>query len=419
MKKICLLLVLCLMLCNVVFASVSSEDKTLRGKSAVKLELKDPKIINIPKINDVDSKSFNQKILNDKKKYAGYKSHMKKEYYNLYSIFDKVIRANNLQSQNWRLAIVSNLKNINASAGASNLVIVNTSLYDCVFQDENALAFIICHEIAHLILGHNQISLEDSYRIQKLELQIQKMHYKIRQDYESASAVVYLARIAKLKSTINKICQQEQELEYIADSEAISLMLRAGFDVTQIQSVLNLLSNIPNVYTNRSTHPPMSNRILNIKNEIDLLDVDYLTKEGRRNLLNSDVSAIKTSSDKKTLVILSKNNMNKVVYTPQTTEDKLASKAYICYLNEDISSAKYYFQKLLDFNQKSYIAPLYLSYIFEYEYLCNNNKEDLKAARDYAKMAYTNNPSNKYVLEQREDIIDIYKNLKKNKSKDK
>ena len=58
-----------------------------------------------------------------------FKKDVKEDYYNLYLILDRVLRANNLQNQNWRLALVNNLEEINASSGSANLIQINTSLY--------------------------------------------------------------------------------------------------------------------------------------------------------------------------------------------------------------------------------------------------------------------------------------------------
>ena len=406
MKKIILFLLVFISIINVSFAKDNSPNKSYYGSIEQNLILKDPKLISLQKPKSVDLKLFEQKQLKDKEEYKKYKKGIKVEYYNLYVILDRILRANNLQSQNWRLALKTSLKDINASAGSANLIVVNTSLYDSLYPDESALAFIISHELAHLILKHNQISYENQCEIVTLKRRVRALR---RQTQSFACTVMAM----KLSSRIDDLYEQQRELEYNADSEAVTLMLRAGYDIEQVFSALNLLSSLPNIYTDRSTHPSIENRISNVQEDIELLDKNALINEGKYNLYHSKVSSIKKSSDKRTVVLYNKKNSNKIVYVPLTKETKLLNKAYLYYLDKNIPMAKQYFERAYVVNSNNYITPLYLSYISEYNFYNSGDKKDLKDAKFYSKKAYKLNQNDKFVNKQRNDVKAIFKNYKK------
>ena len=406
MKKIILFLLVFISIINVSFAKDNSPNKSYYGSIEQNLILKDPKLISLQKTKSVDLKLFEQKQLKDKEEYKKCKKGIKVEYYNLYVILDRILRANNLQSQNWRLALKTSLKDINASAGSANLIVVNTSLYDSLYPDESALAFIISHELAHLILKHNQISYENQCEIVTLKRRVRALR---RQTQSFACTVMAM----KLSSRIDDLYEQQRELEYNADSEAVTLMLRAGYDIEQVFSALNLLSSLPNIYTDRSTHPSIENRISNVQEDMELLDKNALINEGKYNLYHSKVSSIKKSSDKRTVVLYNKKNSNKIVYVPLTKETKLLNKAYLYYLDKNIPMAKQYFERAYVVNSNNYITPLYLSYISEYNFYNSGDKKDLKDAKFYSKKAYKLNQNDKFVNKQRNDVKAMFKNYKK------
>lgn len=406
MKKIILFLFVFISIINVSFAKDNSPNKSYYGSIEQNLILKDPKLISLQKTKSVDLKLFEQKQLKDNEEYKKCKKGIKVEYYNLYVILDRILRANNLQSQNWRLALKTSLKDINASAGSANLIVVNTSLYDSLYPDESALAFIISHELAHLILKHNQISYENQCEIVTLKRRVRALR---RQTQSFACTVMAM----KLSSRIDDLYEQQRELEYNADSEAVTLMLRAGYDIEQVFSALNLLSSLPNIYTDRSTHPSIENRISNVQEDMELLDKNALINEGKYNLYHSKVSSIKKSSDKRTVVLYNKKNSNKIVYVPLTKETKLLNKAYLYYLDKNIPMAKQYFERAYVVNSNNYITPLYLSYISEYNFYNSGDKKDLKDAKFYSKKAYKLNQNDKFVNKQRNDVKAIFKNYKK------
>ena len=417
------------------YRNAESNEATLNANITFTLDKKDTNLISIQKQKPIDMKKYNQKIKNDYIEYQKNKKQLKEEQYILSTILDKLLRANKLQYQNWRIGMDIETEDVNAHAGSGNLIIINSSLYDSLYQNYDALAFIIAHELAHLILGHNQIALENSIRIQKLEYEANKaMAQAEKQNYiadlnnavgnygyalgSSISSLGYSISASALSSEINRVYEQERELEIIADQEAITLLTKADYNPEKAKEALDFLSNIPNVYTKRSTHPDIYTRQNNINENLFLNDNENLKNQGRKEILNSKVLEIKKSSDKKTVVLSKANGYSKYHYIPVSKEEKIIKKAYSYYLDNDYENAKGLFAKAYMLNPNNFIPALYLSYINEYQFKQNLEKKSLKEARKWIKRANRINSANKYVEKQNNDIKEIFVNLK-NEKKDK
>ena len=416
------------------YSADNEDNQTLSANVVYNLDKKDTNLILVQKTKPINMKAYNQKVKNDYIEYQKNKKQLKEEQYALAVILDKLLRANKLQYQNWRIGVEIETQDVNAYAGSANLIIINSSLYDSLYQNQDALAFIVAHELSHLILGHNQIALENSTRIKNLEQEVQKTMYEANRqnnladfnnaigNYGSAlgnsvSSLAYSVAIAAYNSEINKIFKQERELEMIADSEALVLMTRAGYDPNKAKETLEFLSNLPNIYTKRSTHPDTYTRQSNINENLFLNDNNELKNQGRKEILNSKVLQIKKSSDKKTIVLSKGSNYAKYQYVPISKEDKLIKKAYSYYLDNDNQKAKDLFAQAYMMNPNNFIPALYLSYINEYDFKQTQQKKLLKQARKWAKKASRLRAENKFVKKQNEDIKEILVNLRVAKKK--
>ncbi|MBQ7286372.1 MAG: M48 family metalloprotease, partial [Candidatus Gastranaerophilales bacterium] len=284
------------------------------------------------------------------------------------------------------------------------MITIYSSLYDSLFDNEDALAFIISHELAHFLLGHHQTSLENSNKIKELQNQIITLR--------SFQQIDALAKIEELNTEIDKIYAQERLLELNSDFEAITLMARAGYNIDCANNALKFLSNLPNVYTKRSSHPQIEERIVNVKEAIKLSNLERLKQEGRENIYNSKVLNVKKSSDKETIVITKSQNNYDFKYIPETKLDKLLKKAYLYYLENDLTLAKSYFEEAFKLNSKNYIPALYLSYICECEYYLNDNEKSLKKAGTWARKANKLNSKDKNTLKQKEEVLETIKKVK-------
>ena len=408
--------------------AVQTTDDSLKSILTYNKYKKDPKLIKISNTKPISKDSYNKKLASDNLIYNANKKQLVEEQKELYVILDKLIRANKLQFQNWRVGIQTETEDVNASAGSANLIYVNSSLYDSLYNNKDALAFILAHELSHLILMHGKTSYENYYKIKQLEEQIRQYQAGIR--YESAmgrmdsalgnygssigSAVAstsYLIGGAVANANVKKLYEENRKLEYDADSEALTLMTRAGYNPYKANDSMEFLSALPGVYTEKSSHPETQQRMSAINTEISLIDIDELKKQGMNNIYNSKPLKIRKSSDKKTFIIVGEGSL-KNDYVYDTKENKYIKKAYVEYLNNQLDDAKINFVNAVVVNPKNDIPCLYLSYISELEYYNNNDKKSLKQARRWAKKSLKNNPENKYAQKQLDEINVLFEQLK-------
>ncbi len=362
-------------------------------------DLKDPKLIQLSNIPLVDEETYKAKLSADETTYNAkviptLKKNLKTvniqpddvDFYNIYRISERLIRANNLDYTNWRIAIRKSEDEANAASTAANFVWINTALYDSVYNNQDALAFVIAHEMAHHILGHEQRSAELIYRLNRLALPLKNS------DAVSSAGASVAVTIQK-----KRLLAEYRSMEYMADVEAALLLTRAGFNMDNAMYALNFLNALPNVKTLNDTHPQPKKRIESMmENRTTFTNV--WVNEGKYNIINSNVLTCKKSSDRVSIVI-NKNPNAKTYYTPESLETKLTRVAYVNYINGNMEKAIRYFKKLADINE-NYVQYLYISYANEYLYTENKNKKYLKSAYEYAKKAEELNPSNKYTQEQ-------------------
>ena len=159
MKKLFFAFLLLSLFNSFVFAADNSDkinssmnnDDSLKSTVTYNKYKKDPKLIKITNTKPVSKDSYNKKLASDNTIYSTYKKQLVDEQKELYVILDKLIRANKLQFQNWRVGVQAETEDINASAGSANLIYINSSLYDSLYNNKDALAFVVAHELSHLI----------------------------------------------------------------------------------------------------------------------------------------------------------------------------------------------------------------------------------------------------------------------------
>lgn len=385
---------------NVKYSSVEKYTTKLNIEEPThkKLNIKDPKLIKFPKVKEISAVDYNKKIKEDetvytKKIYPKLKRKTNSinvdplpvDFYNLYRITEKLIRANNLDYVNWRIAVRKSTKNYNAETIAANLIIINTALYDSLCSNPDALAFVIGHEMAHQVLGHAQQIEDKGYN---------KSVHKNSNSDPLADLITLVASMIVEQSNSN----QYRTMEYMADALGLEFIVRAGYDPQKAIETINIINAHPHKQTINSTHPYPQERINNIQETQKYLLKD-IKNEGKLNIYNSEVLDCRKSSDRVSFVIIKPNIQNKEYYKVETLEEILKRVAYTDYKNGDMKKAIKNFKSLAKITE-SYIPYLYISYA--YEYLYNETKEDkyLKRARKAVKEAEKLAPDNKTVGKQ-------------------
>lgn len=437
MKKIFIiaLLILCA-LQNMSFVAQAIQPAPFKAGVSVYIDKKDPGLITVKSDNTkaISSDLYNKKMLCDSRIYAGYAKKLSPEQYKVYRITEKILRANNIDNQNWRVGFDLAPEEINASASAANLVLITSGLYDSLHQSDDAIAFIVSHELAHFLMKHHQIMLENSAKIRKMQIEqavlgsvgsesyyLERMN-RINGRSSTADSIASLGCTASalaLQALINQVYAQERQLELDADSEAITLMTRAGYNPKKGLEALEFISTIPNLYTSRSTHPPTEQRISALNSEIGIIDTSKLKNEGRVNIYNSGVLKGTKSMDKRTFVIdRSTNHKYRFAYKPETTKEKALRFAYTAYKMDNFESAIKWFNQAYQMDKKNYIPPLYLSYVWECKYWKTKNKKCLKQSKKWLKIACKRDKckDDPVLVQQKADIAAIYTKIKSAKT---
>lgn len=413
---------------NLPVSTISAVKPTQKLQSKIvinnTINKKDPKLVIIQSSIPVSDSLYKQKLANDGKIYVQEKEKLTPEQYQVYRIAEKIIRANNLEYQNWRIGFDLNPEEINASSSAANLIMITSALYDSLHHNDDALALVISHEIAHAALGHAQETAENNYRIKELDIQTANLTAYANEQRQlsninsalsnggaalgnSIASAVYVRNANICQSTVNNIYQKERQMEFDADVEGVNFMLRAGYKVKKGLEAFEFMSNLPNLYTTRSTHPPMPLRISNVNSSLAYVNKPNLVAEGENNIYNSEVLVTNKSMDKKTIVINKPESSSKAFYHKQSEYEKYLNRAYIAYTTNDLNSAIFYFKQAYEQNPSDYLAPLYLSYSYESIYGTSKGKDSLKEAKRWIKVASKINSVDENVTKQMNDLKEI------------
>ncbi len=422
MKKIFVLFLFFTFCLNFYNPSMALYVEDLKARVEKNETLKDPGLIKIPQIKEVDEESYNKKMASDEVEYEKIKSQTG-DNFEIYKILERILRANKLQYQNWRIAFYMDHEDINANAGAYNLIQISSALYDSLYPDDDAIAFVISHELAHLILNHVKATNEIRYKINQLEEKIKINKYEIRRtqnisDIQSAfgddigSIGNLLANVSgniavdMLTKNLKREYGLLRQMEYAADSQALVLMTKAGYNPQSCLEVMNVLSGLGGLDKEllTDTHPSDKSRTDNLNSKLYGLNKQKLQKEGRYNIYNSNVLNARATTDKKAVLIQKDINVSKTSYIPESEDSLFLIRGYINYKNKKMPQAQSNFQNAFEVNPSNYISTLYLSYINEYLYHKNNDKEYLKQAKHWINKAYKINPNEINILRQKEEL---------------
>jgi len=363
------------------------------------LNIKDPKIMKFGNYDKIPKDKYDEKLKKDEIKYEEYaiqlgKKHSKyyttqadaEDFYKVYRVAEKIIRANKLDYMNWRICLKKNVNDVNAYSDGTNLITLTTAIFDTFADNDDALAFIIGHEMGHSLLGHYKRSAQ---LLKKMERE-----QNLAKSGNSAAALIY-------QGMKRKYLIDSKNMEYAADVEGAKLAMRAGYRLNDGNDILEFLSVYDISADFRNTHPSSDKRLENLSENSKYFPVDW-KNIGEYNIYNSEVLPVKLSSDRKSIVIsaakekLGSNNY----YNPETMDEVYARFGYMYYVNGEFEKSLEYFGELFKLDQTNAPAYLYASYASEYLYKNTGNKKYLNLAKEYANKAQSLDSKNKYIKEQ-------------------
>lgn len=369
------------------------------------IAIKDPGLIvfEADKIKKITQKQYEQKNKTDNIYYSNLEKtfyanatkrtlEANRDFYTLYRVAERLIRANKLDYVNWRICLVSAVEDFNAGTTSGNLILIHTALFDSLYNNEDALAMTIAHELAHQVLGHTQRKLD--------------LHSSARNKLYNAS----LQSLAVMSGVYNYqpeqsryISKQYREMEFEADTLGAQFVARAGFDFDKSMEVVDFMNALPQIKDSRNTHPEPKKRIENL-NEVKKYFLAQWVEEGKFNIYNSKPMECKVSADLGSIILTTKNKNGSFVM--ETPEELLKRLAYIDYKNGNMKNAIKYFSQWAEISN-SYVPHLYLSY--SYEYLYNQTKKPnlLEKAQKEVKTANLIAPDDDNIKKQLLDLASL------------
>lgn len=372
------------------------------------IEVKDPKILNLYNFQKVDNKAYAEKLKKDEAEYAknakilgkvtltNYNAQAKgDDYYRIYRIAEKIIRANNLDYINWRIGVQRESEAVNAYSTDTNYICLFTSTLDTFKGNDDALALIIAHEMGHNLLGHQ-------VRLAKTLSRISNIQKSIDKSKKASNAELLAYTIWQRKFLIDS-----KNAEYAADAEGAKLITKAGYNLDNAEEVLRFFeTQRVRMLDTYSDHPNPDKRIENLRQNKKTFLQDEWVELGKYNIYNSDVLKVSQSSDRKTIVIERNPQRQQAgdYYMPETPEQIYLRCAYAAYRNGQFAKSVEYFDKYFSMNSQNPYAYLYASYAAEYLYKNTKDKKNLKIAKDYVQKANALLPHDQYINEQMDSL---------------
>ncbi|WGV26858.1 M48 family metallopeptidase [Halotia branconii] len=214
----------------------------------------------------------------------------------VYSVAERVIRANGLDDYPWRFQI-SDEYDPNAYADELNKIVIYKGLLDQIHGDDAALAFIISHELAHHTQRH--FAQQEEAETNLKEKLLKEAKSEIVQEWRKSNTPLSPATKDVIKQRI--IIQKKQEFErtmqalsrqheFQADEIGYTYMVKAGYEIDAGLRVLNLFLRLPSDYTENSSHPPTQQRINALKQVMNKYLWFSLWIEGNERLKNNPQS---------------------------------------------------------------------------------------------------------------------------------
>lgn len=163
---------------------------------------------------------------------------------------------------------------VNAISSPGGHILVTRGLLECA-GDEDALAAVIAHEVAHIQLGHSVKAIKSSRTTGEL--------VKAFEDSDSSSSQLLndlgVDVDGMVKQLVNSGYSKTQEFQ--ADKTALALLDGAGYDPAAMQEMLSLLKEKEAGQTAGfcKNHPSAESRMKNIKSELKKYKGSYERQE--------------------------------------------------------------------------------------------------------------------------------------------
>ncbi|OGI22753.1 MAG: hypothetical protein A2255_05080 [Candidatus Melainabacteria bacterium RIFOXYA2_FULL_32_9] len=224
-------------------------------------------------------------------------------FYQAYRIVERLARANKLDNYPWRVIIPKNKDyEMNAHADCSNAVIIERGFIDSFSGEISVLAYVIAHEMAHLI---NKDAARSGRDNQEYRRKLEELGVTVAESKGKSAQKGFIEQILleyyykkaneeteeikrKVKELEYDLLAKNRNREYAADKDALIYMTKAGFYPKDSTRFLELIKRQDDTVDQEiSTHPKPDNRIWQMENLLKTIDVQKLKAEGNKNVASS------------------------------------------------------------------------------------------------------------------------------------
>lgn len=164
---------------------------------------------------------------------------------------------------------------VNAISSPGGHILVTRGLLDCA-GDEDALAAVIAHEIAHIQLGHSVKAIKSNRTTNEL------IKFVGDEIPHSGNARILADLGVNVDDMVKDMLTSgySKTQEFQADKKALSLMSDAGYDPAAMQDMLSLLKLKEQGQTSGfcKNHPDAESRLKNIKSDLKKYKKEYNRK---------------------------------------------------------------------------------------------------------------------------------------------
>lgn len=243
--------------------------------------------------------------------YEKAKRELPPDVYVMYRIIDRLARANRLDQNPWRVAVIQKYE-VNAFASELNYIALYTGILDQVAGDADAIACIVAHEMAHHTQRHQAIGPVEEAKLK--EQIVKEAEQEVNREIEDAKAdsnsaavgavfsqmlfgsdfglanqgqqrlldsKVRIEEIVKEKTDkLNQqIAESTRKFEFEADEFGYKYMATAGFDPQGCLRLMNVLGKTATGELD-TTHPAIPKRITRLKELISENPPEALKEKG-------------------------------------------------------------------------------------------------------------------------------------------
>ncbi|MCS7264950.1 MAG: M48 family metallopeptidase [Armatimonadetes bacterium] len=167
----------------------------------------------------------------------------------------KLILKGEPNAEKFKGVLVLPLKEANAFVSPEGFLIITEGLLERL-NGQDEIAFVVAHELAHLIKGHPRNLETNPTRLERIRTEVER----------GLGTSVIGTGLQLLVNAVASYYSRERERE--ADAEAVRLMAKAGFDINAAKRALKNLSDERGFLSWFRSHPFLSERLDIVDNSI-------------------------------------------------------------------------------------------------------------------------------------------------------